>query len=103
MTGTFHWTTQSGGEAQTVQWCLQGRAYADGDAIDQAWGTMQTVSDAWLADNDVHITAATPAITLAGTPAASQKVQIRAYRDVANDDLAGDAMLTDIVVVFGRT
>lgn len=103
VTGVFYWTTQAGGAAETVEWNLQGRSYADSDAIDQAWGTEQPISDTWIADNDVHITAATPAITLAGGPAASELVQFRVYRDVSGDDLGGDAWLLAVRVTFTRT
>lgn len=105
VTGTFYWTTASGegGAAETVQWALQGRAYANDDAIDQAWGTAVSVSDTWIADEDVHVSSATGAITLAGSPAANQLVQFRAYRDVSEDDLGGDARLIGIMVAFTRS
>jgi hypothetical protein len=70
--------------------------------VDQAWGTAQYVDDTFIANGDVHITSATSAITLAGTPAASEMVQFRVYRDVANDDLAGDADLLAVRVTFTR-
>ena len=102
ITAVFYWTVTGGGAAETVRWALQGRSYGNDEAIDQAWGTAQTVDDTWIADNDVHITAATAAITLAGTPAASELAQIRAYCDAANSDLGGDARLIAVRITFTR-
>ncbi|MHC4687382.1 MAG: hypothetical protein ACYTEW_24200 [Planctomycetota bacterium] len=103
VTGVVYWTVTGGGAAETIRWALQGRAYANDEAIDQAWGTAQTVDDTWIANNDVHVTAATAAITLAGTPAASEMVQFRAYCDAANSDLSSDGLLIGIRVTFTRT
>jgi hypothetical protein len=44
----------------------------------------------------------TPAITIANTPAASDLVQFRIFRDVANDNLAVDAMLIGVMVAYTR-
>ena len=99
----FYWTADGGAGAETVEWNLQGRSYGDDEAIDQAWGVSVAVSDTWLADGDVHITAETASITLAGTPAADELVQFRAWRDVSGDDLGADALLLSIKVIFGRT
>jgi hypothetical protein len=88
----------------SVVWGFQGRAYADSDAIDQAFGTAQTVTDANNATRDVNISAATAAITLGGTPAASNFVQFRCYRDgaVAGDTLAATAELLAIRITYTR-
>jgi hypothetical protein len=94
------WTAAAGVAAETVAWNLQGRAYADDDAIDQAWGTEVEVSDALIATGDIHIAAESAAITLAGTPVAGEPVQFRIFRDVANDDLAGDAKLIGLKIYY---
>ena len=88
-----------------MRWGLQGRSYGNDEAIDQAWGTAQEVSDDWIANGDVHITSATPAITLAGTPAASELVQFRVYRNPghADDDHTGDALLLGVMVNYSRS
>ena len=97
------WTAASG--TGDVIWGLQGRAYADDDAIDQVWGTAQTVTDTLLATGDIHYTAESSAITLAGTPAAGQLVQFRAYRDAdaGGDTLAADAQLLGIKCFYNKT
>ena len=103
ITAVFYWTAASG--AGDVVWGMQGRSYGDDEAIDQAWGAAQTVTDTLLLANDVHITAATGSITLAGTPAASELVQFRCYRDAdsGSDTLTADARLIAIRITFTRT
>lgn len=102
VTAVFYWTA-TGTSTNNVQWALQGRSYGDLETLDQAWGTAQTVSDAHSSTAlQLQITSATSAITLAGTPAASELVQFRVYRDVANDNLAVDAMLIGVMITFSR-
>ena len=104
VTAVFHWLADSA-SGDNVIWALQGRAYGDGEAIDQAWGTAQAVTDTNTGQNQENITAATAAITLRGTPAANEHAQFRAYRDADNvsDDLAADARLIAIRITFTRT
>jgi hypothetical protein len=103
ITAVFYWAA---GDASTnsVEWGLAARAYADGDALDQAFGTAQEVTDANQANDDVNISAATPAITIGGTPAAGNYVQFRAYRNPAdaNDTLAATAELLAIRITYTR-
>jgi hypothetical protein len=95
------WTASAGTATETVQWMVQGRAYANDDAIDAAWGTAVGVSDALIATGDVHVAAETAAITLAGTPAGGQLAQFRVYRDVSEDTLAADAKLIAVKLKYG--
>lgn len=97
ITASFIWTAASG--SGTVTWALKGRAYADDDAIDQAYGTAQSVTDTLIATGDVHITAETSAITIGGTPAAGQLVQFKVTRDTA-DTLSGDARLVAVRIKY---
>jgi hypothetical protein len=94
------WTASAGTAAQTVEWNLEARAYANDDAIDQAWGTAVEVSDALLATNDMHYTSTSSAVTIAGTPSAGELVQFRVWRDATNDTLAADAKLLGIKVNY---
>ncbi len=98
----FYWTVAAGA-AGTVIWYFQGIAYGDDDPIDVAWGAAQGVTDNWLANDDEHITGTTASVTVAGTPAASEDVQFRCYRDAASDTMADDARLIKIRVTFTRT
>lgn len=96
----FIWTAAGGSAAQTLQMLLSGRALANDDAIDQAMGTAVAVSDTWIANGDIHISDWSGDITLAGSPAAGQLVHLLLARDVANDNLAGDARIIGIQLRF---
>ena len=105
VTANFYWACDNVSTG-TCRWALQGRAFGDNEAIDAAWGTEQEVDDANNAQNYLNISGATPAITLAGTPAASEMVQFRAFRnaDHANDTLNSiDARLIAVKVTFTRS
>jgi len=103
VTAQFYWTCAGGSAAQTVRWTIAGLALGNDDAIDAAFGTSQYVDDTYIANGDLHITAATSAITVAGTPAAGELVQFRVTRTVASDNLAGDALLLAVKITFTRS
>jgi hypothetical protein len=90
------WTAASGSGG--VAWALQGLAVSDDDAIDTAYGTEQVVTDTLLSAGDMHTTAESSAITIAGTPAEGDVVMFRVKRVPANasDTLAVDARLIAI-------
>jgi hypothetical protein len=100
VTARFYWTAASGSGG--VAWGIQGRAFANDDALDTAAGTAQLVTDTLIAANDMHITSATSAVTLGGTPAANTPIQFTIYRDVsdAGDDLGVDARLLGVEILF---
>ncbi|MEI8293031.1 MAG: hypothetical protein WCG66_03770 [bacterium] len=100
VTARFYWTASTGSGA--VIWGLQGRAYADDDTLDTAFGTAQTVADTLLATNDMHITSATSAITIAGSPAANRPVLFQIYRDAAaaGDTFGADARFLGVEILF---
>jgi len=100
VTARFYWTASTGSGA--VIWGLQGRAYADDDTLDTAFGTAQTVTDTLLATNDMHVTSATSAITIAGTPAANRPILFQLYRDAAaaGDTIGSDARLLGVEILF---
>ena len=87
------WTGATGASASdTVEFKHGGRAAVNDAAIDQANGTSQVISDALLAVGDWHITGATPAVTLAGTPGPSVPTYLFTSRNVSGtDDMAEDA------------
>jgi hypothetical protein len=103
VTAKFHWTAST--SSGDVVWGLSGRAYANDDALDQAQGTAQTVTDTLTATNDVDITSATSAITLAGTAAAGNPVIFEVYRDAnaGGDTLATDARLLGVEISYTST
>jgi hypothetical protein len=100
ITARFYWTAASGSGG--VAWAIQGRAFANDDALDTAAGTAQLVTDTLIAANDMHVTSATSAVTIGGTPAANTPIQFSIYRDVSDaaDDLAVDARLLGVEIIF---
>lgn len=92
-----------GGAAETVNMALTGRCLAHDEAIDQTNGTPQAASLTWTADEDILISSWSNAITLAGTPAAGELVNLDLYRDVSEDTLTGDFQLIGIQIEYQQT
>jgi hypothetical protein len=103
ITARFYWTASSAGDGtDDVVWGISGLAYANDDALDTATGTAQTVTDSLLATNDMHVSAATSAVTIGGTPAANKPIQFTLYRDAdaGADTYGGDARLLGVEIIF---
>lgn len=96
----LHWTNTAGLTTETIDFDLAGVAFADNDALDTAVGTPQNVTDTWIAQNDVHITAFSSAITIAGSPAAGELVAFKLSRDVASDNMTGDVDIIKLVLEY---
>ena len=71
------------GAGTVVEWSLAARAGRDGDAIDAAYGAAQVVDDTKIAISDWHISAATPALTVGGTPAMNAAINLTIMRNTA--------------------
>jgi len=102
-TATFVWTANSATTSHDVIWGCSARVYADGDAVDQATGTAQTVTDeCGDAAYEVRISSATSAITPAGTAAANRPIHFKVYRDAddGSDDCTVDARLWAVIITF---
>lgn len=99
ITATFYWYATAG--SGTVNWEIQGLALSDDDALDTAYGTLQEVTDTLIATGDVHVTAETSAVTVAGTPVAGDWVQFKVARDPNNDTNTSDARLMGVRIRFG--
>jgi len=94
----FYWAPgdSAASAADTVEWEIAGGALSNDDAIDAALGTGQVISDVVLAgvEGDMHISGATPAITVGGTPALEDLVHFKISRNVSGtDDMTEDAWL----------
>jgi hypothetical protein len=102
VTAQFLWKADSGTAAQSVVWAIQAVALSDDDAIDAAFGTAQSVTDAVTALGDLMQSAFTSALTIAGTPAEGDLVVFQVFRDADNvaDTLAADARLIGIRLNF---
>lgn len=94
----LYWTCTGGSAAQTIDFDLSGYAYSDNDALTTAFSGTQNVTDTWIADNDLHITSYSSAITLGGTPADGDLLILELTRDVAADDLGVDAEIIGIKI-----
>jgi hypothetical protein len=97
----FYWapTNNSGSSANTVEWEIAAVAISNDDAIDVALGTSQVISMALTSvgaseSGYLHITPATPAVTVGGTPALGDLVHFKISRNVGGTDTYGyDALL----------
>lgn len=91
-----YWTNTGGSSTQTVEFTLAGRAISNDDVINGALGTAGASNDTWLAQNDLHIGPESSAITIGNTPAENDLVWFEISRNVANDNMTGDAVLFGI-------
>ena len=100
ITAEFIWTATSG--TGTVRWAIQGIALSNDDIIDATWGTAATVDDALIAVNDLHVSAASSAVTIGGTPTEGDLVVFQFYRDAADaaDTFDQDALLIGVRVKY---
>lgn len=99
----FGWLALSS-TSNSIRMGAQARAFSDHDLLDQAMGTAQEVTDAATSQgaNEFSISGYTPAITIAGTPAAGKKVVFEFYRDPTHgdDDLDESIYVTDIYMLY---
>lgn len=95
-----YWTNTGGSAAQTVRWTLAGVGISDDDTLNAAMGTAGNSDDTFLAQNDLHIGPESSAITIGGTVAENDLVIFQVGRDVANDNLSGDALLIGIKLLI---
>ena len=99
----YVWTNAAGLSTETVTFELSGIAIADNGAIDQAVGTPIEVADTFLAQGDIHISAFSGDVTLAGSPAGGQWVHLEIMRDFSEDDLTGDARLIGVQIRYKQS
>ena len=94
VTFQFIWTTDGGTPGQQIAWSVKGRAYADGDAVDNSYSSEVIVHDPLIGVGEIHLTEESLPLTPAGTLAAGQWAQFRITRRVDDmDDLAADGRL----------
>lgn len=99
----LYWTTTGGSAAQTIDFDLQAYAFSNDDALDTAFGTAQNVTDTYIADNDVHVTSYSSAITIGGTPAVGDTVIFQLTRDVASDNLGVDCEVLGVLLEYSTS
>tara|TARA_R110000803_G_scaffold210684_1_gene283161 strand:- start:1942 stop:2355 length:414 start_codon:yes stop_codon:yes gene_type:complete len=100
VTAKFHWTAANGSGG--VAWSLAGVCVSNDDPLDVALGTAVAVVDTFIANNDHHVSSATGAITIAGSPADDDLLYLEVRRVVANggDTLNVDAKLLGVTLYF---
>jgi len=105
VTAKFTWVHKATTTNFGVKWGIQAVAVSDGDTIDVAFGTAQEVADTGGTTDTQYVTAATSAMTIAGTPAAEDVVFFRVYRlpSDALDTLAVDAGLEFVKIYYTTT
>ena len=96
----LYWTNTAGLTTETIDFDLAAVALANDDPLDTAVGTAQNVTDTWIAQNDLHITAFSSAITIAGSPAAGEQVHFKLSRDVASDNMTGDVDVIGVLLEY---
>ncbi len=100
VTAQLHWTaaSSSGG----VVFGFAAMSLADSDVLDTAFGTRKTISDTLLTALDVHVSSATGAITIAGSPGDNEEVHFQIDRDVGNggDTLGADASILGVRIFY---
>ena len=100
----FHWNGLSGSLAgDTIEWGMKAGAFGNDDALDTALGTGVVISDTMLTASitNMHITDATPAMTVAGSPSLGDIVVFEFYRNVGEtDDMAFDAWLFGVTLQY---
>jgi hypothetical protein len=103
----FYWSPGDSAcsATDTVEWQLQGISVSDDGSIDDAFtDTGEVISDAVTAGKnaDLHITSATPAITINGSPALGDLVSFKLSRNVGgDDDMTEDAWLFGCYLQLG--
>ncbi len=91
------WTNTAGLTTETVVFSLSGAALSNDDAgASPSQGTVQTSTDTWLAQNDIHFGPESAAITIGGSPAEGDLVVFEISRVTGSDNLTGDAKLIGI-------
>jgi hypothetical protein len=84
-----------------VAWSLAGVAISNDDLVDVAFGTAVICeTDTLIAATDLHVTAESSAVTIAGTPAAADLVVFQVSREIASDTLGVDAQLVGIKLFY---
>ena len=106
VTSQIYWNYASGTSLSgNVVWGIQGICYNDTEAINQNFGTTQTIGDSGTAYNTLYISPVSSAITLAGTPTGGEFAQFRVYRDAGSviDTLNTDARLLAVKIEYTIT
>jgi len=98
-----YWDVDTGASpGNGVTWGFSAFALSNDEAIDTAFPTAATVDDTILAVGDVHVSGATAAITVGGTPALGDLIWFEITRAVsaANDNTTQAALLLGVKLQY---
>jgi len=84
-----YWTFQDGASTSTgnAVFGFSAVAISNDDPLNATFGTAITSTDTIIVENDLHVAPQTAAITVGGTPADADFIQIRAFRDASADTI----------------
>jgi hypothetical protein len=100
------WTPAAGASAaDNVRFALAGVAVSDDDALDVALGAAVTIDDAVIAVGDLHVSPASAALTIGGTPQVGDYVRLVLTRDYdyGASPMSEAAQVLGIVLQYGIT
>jgi hypothetical protein len=100
------WTPAAGASAgDNVRFGLAGVAVSDDDALDVALGTAVTIDDTVIAVGDLHVSAASAALTIGGTPQVGDYIRLVLTRDYdyGASPMSEAAQVLGIVLQYGIT
>ncbi len=102
MTAKYIWDC-SNASTNSVIWGVAGIAYGDNTSLDAALGDAVEVTDGNNGAYKRNISAASSAITFAGTPTAGKSLHLRVYRKGSGaDNLAYAAILVGVILNYVR-
>ena len=102
VTYQVYWTPASTNTGNCI-FGLQGVSCGDSDTIDVAYGTAVTVTDAGIGTvEDQQVSAASSAVTIAGSPAVDQQTYFQLFRDAnaGGDTFSADARVLGVKLFY---
>jgi len=94
-------TTTSVGDTGAFE--VSAVAISNDDTLNASFGTAVAVTDVFIATNDLHVTAQTGAITVGGSPANADLVQIQINRNAGSDTLEAGSNVELLGIVLEYT
>ena len=61
---------------------------------------LKNVTDTYIANNDLHVTSYSSALTISGSPVAGELVVFQLSRDTASDTLGVDAEVVGVLIEY---
>jgi hypothetical protein len=99
ITAIIGWTC-TGTAGGTVKWSLKGYLVGNDGTLNATLGALGSVTDTFIAANDLHVSAETSALTVGGS---GNLMILELNRDYANDTDTDDARFISLRLKYGRT